>query len=47
MIFHNTEVHRSALRKLNADYVRYLKMEEAIVKQKSQPRWLCEGEKYF
>ncbi|WMV32827.1 hypothetical protein MTR67_026212 [Solanum verrucosum] len=46
----NTEALRQTLHQMNATYIRYLKMEESILKQKTQLQWFKEGDantKYF
>lgn len=50
MIIHNSEENRNYIQKLNIEYIRYLKLEESILKQKSQLHWFKEGDantKYF
>ncbi|XP_049410619.1 uncharacterized protein LOC125873814 [Solanum stenotomum] len=46
----NTEENRTALHELNVDYIRFFKLEEYILKQKTQFQWFKEGDsntKYF
>jgi len=46
----NTEKHREELHGINAEYIRYMKLEDSILKQKSQLQWFKEGDgnsKYF
>ncbi|KAG5567974.1 hypothetical protein H5410_065010 [Solanum commersonii] len=46
----NTEALRQKLHQMNATYIRYLKLEEAILQQKTQLQWFQEGDantKYF
>ncbi|WMV32838.1 hypothetical protein MTR67_026223 [Solanum verrucosum] len=46
----NNEDDRQKLHKLNANYVKYLKMEESILKQNTQLQWFKDGDantKYF
>lgn len=40
----NTDVARSYLHSLNAEYIRFLKLEESILRQKSQLHWFKEGD---
>ncbi|KAG5631351.1 hypothetical protein H5410_003068 [Solanum commersonii] len=50
LLTHNTEAHRQQLHLTNANYIRYLKLEESILKQKTQLQWFKEGDantKYF
>lgn len=50
LINHSTEDKRSQLHELNANYIRFLKLEESILKQKAQLHWFKEGyanTKYF
>lgn len=50
VIHDNTEENRTKLHGINVEYVRYLKLEEAILKQKTQLQWFKEGDansKYF
>ncbi|KAG5606079.1 hypothetical protein H5410_027571 [Solanum commersonii] len=50
LLQNNTEKHREELHSINAEYIRYMKLEEAILKQKSQLQWFQEGDgnsKYF
>ncbi|KAG5598514.1 hypothetical protein H5410_029884 [Solanum commersonii] len=45
-----TEVNRSALHGFNAEYIRFLKLEDSILKQKTQLQWFKDGDsntKYF
>ncbi|XP_055825193.1 uncharacterized protein LOC129893811 [Solanum dulcamara] len=46
----NSEENRTKLHALNTEYIKYLKMEESILKQKTQLHWFKEGDmnsKYF
>uniref|UniRef100_A0A0V0IU37 Putative ovule protein n=1 Tax=Solanum chacoense TaxID=4108 RepID=A0A0V0IU37_SOLCH len=46
----NADAHRQRLHQMNATYIRYLKLEENILKQKTQLQWFQEGDantKYF
>ncbi|KAH0650296.1 hypothetical protein KY284_030208 [Solanum tuberosum] len=46
----NNEDSRQKLYQMNANYIRYLKMEESILKQKTQLQWFKDGDannKYF
>ncbi|XP_049343830.1 uncharacterized protein LOC125808125 [Solanum verrucosum] len=46
----NTEENRTALHELNTNYIRFLKLEESILKQNTQLQWFKEGDsntKYF
>ncbi|KAH0705908.1 hypothetical protein KY285_010432 [Solanum tuberosum] len=50
LLTHNTEALRQKLHLMNANYIRYLKLEESILKQKTQLQWFKEGDantKYF
>ncbi|XP_015167780.1 uncharacterized protein [Solanum tuberosum] len=50
LMTNNTEALRQTLHQMNATYIRYLKMEESILKQKTQLQWFKEGDvntKYF
>ncbi|KAG5631316.1 hypothetical protein H5410_003033, partial [Solanum commersonii] len=50
LLQNNTEKHREDLHSVNADYIKYMKLEDSILKQKSQLHWLKEGggnSKYF
>ncbi|XP_049348976.1 uncharacterized protein LOC125813531 [Solanum verrucosum] len=50
LLTHNTEALRQQLHLMNANYIRYLKLEESILKQKTQLQWFKEGDantKYF
>ncbi|XP_049368158.1 uncharacterized protein LOC125833012 [Solanum verrucosum] len=50
LITANTEENRSKLHNINAQYIRYLKLEQSILKQKTQLHWFKEGDantKYF
>ncbi|KAH0646562.1 hypothetical protein KY284_034446 [Solanum tuberosum] len=50
LLQHNTEKHREKLHSINAEYIRYMKLEDAILKQKSQLQWFKDGDgnsKYF
>ncbi|XP_015161044.1 uncharacterized protein [Solanum tuberosum] len=49
-IQNNSEENRTALHAINADYIRFLKLEDSILKQKTQLQWFKEGDsnsKYF
>uniref|UniRef100_M1DB34 Retrotransposon protein, unclassified n=1 Tax=Solanum tuberosum TaxID=4113 RepID=M1DB34_SOLTU len=39
----NSDQDRSSLHALNAEYIRFLKLEESILKQKAQLQWFKEG----
>ncbi|WMV50078.1 hypothetical protein MTR67_043463 [Solanum verrucosum] len=46
----HTEKHREDLHSINAEYIKYMKLEDSILKQKSQLHWFKEGDgnsKYF
>ncbi|XP_049365117.1 uncharacterized protein LOC125829910 [Solanum verrucosum] len=50
LIQDHTEKNRTTLHELNAKYIRFLKMEDSILKQKTQLQWFKEGDantKYF
>ncbi|XP_049365268.1 uncharacterized protein LOC125830095 [Solanum verrucosum] len=50
LLTHNTEALRQQLHLMNVNYIRYLKLEESILKQKAQLQWFKEGNantKYF
>lgn len=50
MILHNSDDNRVNLHKLHTEYIKFLKMEESILKQKSQLHWFNKGDantKYF
>ncbi|XP_015158404.1 uncharacterized protein [Solanum tuberosum] len=50
LIQDHNENNRATLHELNAEYIRFLKMEDSILKQKTQLQWLKEGDantKYF
>lgn len=50
MINDNSEENKSKLHYINAEYIRYLKLKESILKQKTQLQWFREGDansKYF
>ncbi|KAM3286888.1 hypothetical protein P3S67_025687 [Capsicum chacoense] len=50
MLNHNTDENRTKLHVVNAEYIRYLKLEESILKPKTQLQWFKEGDtnsKYF
>ncbi|KAG5598988.1 hypothetical protein H5410_030358 [Solanum commersonii] len=45
-----SDTNRSILHELNAEYIRFLKIEDSILKQKTQLQWFKEGDsntKYF
>ncbi|XP_015159877.1 uncharacterized protein [Solanum tuberosum] len=49
-IQNNSEENRTALHAINAEYIRFLKLEDSILKQKTQLQWFKEGDcnsKYF
>ncbi|WMV24651.1 hypothetical protein MTR67_018036 [Solanum verrucosum] len=49
-IHQNTEENRTKLHLINAQYIKYLKLEASILKQKTQLQWFKEGDtnfKYF
>jgi len=50
LIHNNTEEQRAELHGINAEYIRLMKMEDSILKQKTQLHWFKEGDsnsKYF
>ncbi|KAK6780088.1 hypothetical protein RDI58_022272 [Solanum bulbocastanum] len=50
LIQNNTEEDRATLHGINAEYIRFMKLEDSILKQKSQLHWFKEGDansKYF
>ncbi|KAH0647778.1 hypothetical protein KY285_033026 [Solanum tuberosum] len=50
LIHDNTEENRTALHGINAEYIRFMKFVESIIRQKSQLQWFKEGDgntKYF
>ncbi|XP_055835119.1 uncharacterized protein LOC129903596 [Solanum dulcamara] len=50
LIFSNSEENRTKLHAINAEYIKYLKLEESMLKQKTQLHWFKEGDvnsKYF
>ncbi|KAH0700920.1 hypothetical protein KY284_015135 [Solanum tuberosum] len=50
LMTNNNEDSRQKLHQMNAKYIRYLKIEESILKQKTQLQWFKEGDpntKYF
>jgi len=50
LIHNNTEEQRAELHGINAEYIRFMKMEDSILKQKTQLHWFKEGDsnsKYF
>ncbi|KAK4733755.1 hypothetical protein R3W88_008016 [Solanum pinnatisectum] len=50
LVSNNTEALIQQLHLINANYIRYLKLEESILKQKTQLQWFKEGDantKYF
>ncbi|KAG5616052.1 hypothetical protein H5410_015876 [Solanum commersonii] len=50
VIQQNTEENRTKLHLINAQYIKYLKLEASILKQKTQLQWFKEGDtnsKYF
>ncbi|XP_049391547.1 uncharacterized protein LOC125855953 [Solanum stenotomum] len=44
LIQNNTEENRTTLHELNAEYIRYMKFEDSILRQKSQLQWFKEGD---
>ncbi|KAG5606088.1 hypothetical protein H5410_027580 [Solanum commersonii] len=44
LIQSNTEKHREELHGINAEYSRYMKLEDSIIKQKTQLQWFKEGD---
>lgn len=50
LIQQNSEENRTTLHGLNAEYIKFMKLEEAILRQKIQSQWFKEGDinsKYF
>lgn len=47
VINNNSEENKAKLHQINADYIRHLKLEEAILKQKTQLHWFKEGDANF
>ncbi|WMV32834.1 hypothetical protein MTR67_026219 [Solanum verrucosum] len=50
IITNNSEANRTKLHYVNANYIKYLKLESSILKQKTQLQWFKEGDansKYF
>lgn len=50
LILNNIEVNRAKLHALNVEYIKFLKVEESILKQKTQLHWFKKGDantKYF
>ncbi|WMV13667.1 hypothetical protein MTR67_007052 [Solanum verrucosum] len=50
LIHNNTEEQRTKLHGLNAEYIKFMKLEDSILKQKTQLQWFKEGDgnsKYF
>ncbi|XP_055802719.1 uncharacterized protein LOC129871761 [Solanum dulcamara] len=50
LISSNSEENRTKLHAINAEYIKYLKLEESMLKQKTQLHWFKEGDvnsKYF
>lgn len=50
VINNNTAENRSKLHAINAAYIRYLKLEDSILRQKTQLQWFNQGDtnsKYF
>ncbi|KAK6791450.1 hypothetical protein RDI58_010531 [Solanum bulbocastanum] len=50
LIHNNTEEQRAELHGVNAEYIKFMKLEDSILKQKSQLHWFKEGDansKYF
>ncbi|XP_059289464.1 uncharacterized protein LOC132042983 [Lycium ferocissimum] len=50
LINNNNEENRTKLHKLNAEYIRFLKLEKSILKQKTQLHWFKDGDantRYF
>ncbi|XP_055814172.1 uncharacterized protein LOC129883562 [Solanum dulcamara] len=45
LILLNSEECRANLHAINAEYIRYLKLEDSILKQKTQLQWFKEGDK--
>lgn len=40
----NNEINREVLHEINANYIRYLKMEDYIIKKNSRMQWFKEGD---
>ncbi|KAG5580314.1 hypothetical protein H5410_050941 [Solanum commersonii] len=50
LIHDNTEENRTALHEIDAEYIKFMKYEDSILRQKSQLQWFREGDgntKYF
>ncbi|KAK4706319.1 hypothetical protein R3W88_034128 [Solanum pinnatisectum] len=50
LIQDQSDTNRTALHEINAEYIRFLKLEDSILKQKTQLQWFKEGDantKYF
>ncbi|KAK4707367.1 hypothetical protein R3W88_033056 [Solanum pinnatisectum] len=50
LIHNSTEEHRAELHGVNAEYIKFMKLEDSILKQKSQLHWFKEGDaksRYF
>ncbi|XP_055826362.1 uncharacterized protein LOC129894731 [Solanum dulcamara] len=47
LILLNSEECRANLHAINAEYIRYLKLEDSMLKQKTQLQWFKEGDKNF
>uniref|UniRef100_M1E0C2 RNase H family protein n=1 Tax=Solanum tuberosum TaxID=4113 RepID=M1E0C2_SOLTU len=50
LIHNNTEEQRTKLHGINAEYIKFMKLEDSILKQKTQLQWFKEGDgnsKYF
>lgn len=50
VIKNNPEENRTNLHKVNVEYIRHLKVEEVVLKEKTQLQWFKEGDansKYF
>ncbi|XP_055824484.1 uncharacterized protein LOC129893019 [Solanum dulcamara] len=45
LILDNSEECRTNLHSINAEYIRYLKLEDSMLKQKTQLQWFKEGDK--
>lgn len=43
IIHNNSKENRSQLHYINVEYIKYLKIEESILKQKSKLQWFKEG----